>query len=130
MNINITIDDNILTNLSNGAKNQLNKQTEIYIKELLKEANLIEEGIRENEANSEITSNIIMQAVRKNKNYIEKKTPTWLKICKIVSSISCVITGFLFDINGYQNNAKGLIGFIICFAVACSSTVTMHIKES
>ena len=39
-----------------------------------KEANLLEEGIREEGANSEITSNILLQTVRKNIKFYKKKT--------------------------------------------------------
>ena len=44
-----------------------------YADDIIKEANLIEEAIREDRANTEITSNIVLQAVRKNKSNLSKK---------------------------------------------------------
>lgn len=106
MNFNIDIDDTNLANLSNGAKSKLQEQTQEYANELLKEAALIEEGDRQEGANSEITSNIIMRAVRvrRNRNLIERKTPKWLIVCKFISTVSWAISGFLFDPSGYQDN--------------------------
>lgn len=131
MDLNIEIDDTNLVNLSSGATRTLQEQTREYANDLLKEATLIEEGDRQEGANSEITSNIIMKAVsvRKNRNLIEEKTPTWLKVCKIISTVSCLVTGFLFDLAGYQDNLAELIGFVICFAIACISTAFVFLKE-
>lgn len=107
--MNVHIDDTNLVNLSGGAKEKLCEQTKEYADELLKEANLIEEGNRAVGAQSEITSNIIMQAanVKKSRYFAENKPPIWLKIAKIVSTLSCLVTGFLFDTNGYQDNLGG-----------------------
>lgn len=131
MNFHIEIDDTVAANLSDGAKSKLQEQTKEYAHDLLKEAILIEEGNRQEGANSEITSNIIMQAVsvRRNRNYIPPKTPVWLNICKFVSTLSSLITGFLFDPSGYQNNFQKLMGFIICFAITCISTALVFLKE-
>lgn len=95
----------------------------------IKEANLIEEGIREDGASTEITSNIVLQAVRKNKTYHNKKSNKTLLITKIVSALSLLITGFLFDSSGYQNNKMGLIAFVICLIVASVSTVLQFVFE-
>lgn len=131
MNFNINIDDTNLVNLSNGARVKLREQTEKYANDLLKEAALIEEGDRQEGANSEITSNIIMRAVRvrRNKNSIERKTPKWLIVCKFISTVSWAISGYLFDGSGYQDNFAGLIGFIVCFAIACISSAFEFFKE-
>lgn len=131
MNFNINIDDTNLANLSSGAKNKLQEQAQEYANDLLKEAALIEEGDRQEGANSEITSNIIMRAVRVrgNRNLIEKKTPKWLIACKFISTVSWAISGFLFDPTGYQDNFVGLISFIVSFAIACISTAFDLFKE-
>ena len=49
---------------------------------------MVEEGIREEGANSEITSNIVLQAVRKNKNFTRKRPNIQLVIIKIKSSFA------------------------------------------
>lgn len=131
MNFNIEINNTNLANLSKGAISKLQEQTQEYANDLLKEAALIEEGDRQEGANSEITSNIIMRAVsvRRNRNSIEKKTPGWIVVCKFISTISWAITGFLFDPTGYQDNFAGLISFVICLAIACISTAFELFRE-
>lgn len=68
MAVQVNIDDNKIDNFSDGAQTTLKKQMEKYADDIIKEANLIEEAIREDGANTEITSNIVLQAVRKNKS--------------------------------------------------------------
>ena len=103
MAIQITIDEDKIDNFSNDAQTTLKKQIDKYADDIIKEANLIEEGIRENGASTEITSNIVLQAVRKNKTYHNnKKSNKILLITKIVSALSLLITGFLFDSSGYD----------------------------
>lgn len=129
MAIHINIDEDKIDNFSDGAQVTLKKQMEKYADDIIKEANLIEEAIRENGANTEITSNIILQAVRKNKTIHYKKSNRGLIIIKIVSSFSLLITGFLFDSSGYQNNMIKLIAFIIFLIIACVSTVLQFVFE-
>lgn len=102
--VQVNIDDNKIDNFSDGAQTTLKKQMEKYADDIIKEANLIEEAIREDGANTEITSNIVLQAVRKNKSNPSKKPNRFLLITKIISSFSLLITGFLFDSSGYQNS--------------------------
>lgn len=113
MAVQINIVDDKVDNFSNEAQTTLTKQIEKYADDIIKEANLIEEGIREDGASTEITSNIVLQAVRKNKTYHNKKSNKTLLITKIVSALSLLITGFLFDSSGYENNKIGLIAFVI-----------------
>lgn len=129
MTIQINIDDHKINNFSNGAKTTLKKQMGKYADDIIKEANLIEEAIREDGANTEITSNIVLQAVRKNKNNQNKKPNRFLLITKITSSFSLLITGFLFDSSGYQNNVIKLIAFIICLIIASVSTALQFVFE-
>lgn len=126
----INIKDDLLVDFSGNAKDKLKERTVAYAEELIKEARLLEEGQREDGAKTEITSNIITRAAMVKRTIgIEKKEPTWLKICKIVSVISCAMAGFFFDPNGYTDKLAMLIAFIVFFAVACVSTVLMFIKE-
>lgn len=129
MTIRIDIDEDKVDNLSDGARSTFNQQIEKYADDIIKEANLIEEAIRENGANAEITSNIILQAVRKNKTIYGKKTDIGIIIIKIVSSFSLLITGFLFDSSGYQNNLLKFLLFILFLIIASVSTVLQFINE-
>lgn len=129
MAVQVNIDDNKIDNFSDGAQTTMKKQMEKYADDIIKEANLIEEAIREDGANTEITSNIVLQAVRKNKSNPRKKRNRFLLITKIISSFSLLITGFLFDSSGYQNNVLKLIAFVVCLIVASVSTVLQFVFE-
>lgn len=129
MAVQVNIDDNKIDNFSVGAQTTLKKQIEKYADDIIKEANLIEEALREDGASTEITSNNVLQAVRKNKTNHNKKTNRSLLITKIVSSLSLLVTGFLFDSAGYQDNVIKLIAFIICLIVASVSTVLQFVLE-
>lgn len=129
MIIQINVDEDEIDNLSSDAQITLTKQIEKYTNDIIKEANLIEEVIREDGASTEITSNIILQAVRKNKTVRNKKSSKSLLITKIVSVFSLLIIGFLFDSSGYENNMLGLIAFVISLIVASVSTVLQFIFE-
>lgn len=107
----------------------MEKQIEKYTDDIIKEANLIEEAIREDGASAEITSNIVLQAVRKNKNNHNRKANTSLIIIKIVSAFSLLITGFLFDSTGYQDNILKLVAFVVCLIIASVSTVLQFVFE-
>ena len=68
--VQVNIDDNKIDNFSDGAQTTLKKQMEKYADDIIKEANLIEEAIREDGANTEITSNIERIKVIRVKNLI------------------------------------------------------------
>lgn len=129
MAVQVNIDENKINNFSNGARSILKRQIEKYTDDIIKEANLIEEAIREDGASTEITSNIILQAVRRSKNNSRKKHNYFQIIIKIVSALSTLITGFLFDSSGYQNNYFKLIEFIIFLVIATISTVLQFVFE-
>lgn len=129
MAVQVNIDENKINNFSNGARSILKRQIEKYTDDIIKEANLIEEAIREDGASTEITSNIILQAVRRSKNNSRKKHNYFQIIIKIASALSTLITGFLFDSSGYQNNYFKLIAFIIFLVIATISTVLQFVFE-
>lgn len=129
MAVQINIDNDQVNNLSESAKKTLKEQAEKHVNDIIKEANLIEEVIREDGASKEITSNIIIQAVRKNKTSYNKKSSKSLLLCKIISAFSLLLTGFLFDSSGFQNNAIKLIIFVITLVIATISTVMQFVLE-
>lgn len=129
MAVQVNIDDSKIDNFSVGAQTTLKKQLEKYADDIIKEANLIEEALREDGASTEITSNNVLQAVRKNRTNHNRKPNRTLLITKVVSSLSLLVTGFLFDSAGYQNNVIKLIAFIVCLIVASVSTVLQFVLE-
>ncbi len=125
----VQITDEQMENMSEKAKEELVSQLSTYAESIIKEANLIEEGNREDGANREITSSIVKQAVRKYKSNVPTKKENGLVVLKVFSAFSLLITGFLFDANGYQDNIIKLILFIIALIVASVSTVLQFVRE-
>lgn len=129
MALQVNISDDKVDNFSNEAKAELEKQIKKYGDNIIKESNFIGEAIREDGASMEITSNIVIQAVRKNKMQNKKKSNKTLIIIKIISAFSLLITGFLFDENGYEGAIAKLVFFIIILIVASVSTVLQFVLE-
>lgn len=129
MALQVNIDDSKIDNFSRGAKAELVRQLEKFGDNIIKESNFIEEAIREDGAKTEITSNIVIQAVRKSKLQRNNKHGKSLLFFKIVSWGSLLLTGFLFDSNGYESAIGKLILFVICLIIACISTVLQFVYE-
>lgn len=127
--IQINIDENKVGNFTDQARDTLKEQMGKYADNIIKESNLIEESIREDGANAEITSTIVIQAVRKSKSDIRKKPRSRRIIIRVVSSFSTLITGFLFDASGYGHNFTKLIFFIIFLIIASVSTAIQIVLE-
>lgn len=129
MAIRVEVDDDKLTNFSRGAQDTLKNQLERYADDIIKEANLIEEGLRENEANTEITSSFVIQAVRKSKTIRPKRKSKYSLFIKIVAFVFVLITGALFDLEAIQTSTGRLIAFIITFVIASITTILQFIEE-
>lgn len=129
VSVEIKIDDNKIDNLSDDARRTLKHQIEIHADHIIKEANLIEQASRENGASQEITSNIVLQAVKKNKVNFKNSPRKGLLFCKIVSALSLLITGFLYDSDGFQGKPLLLISFIVTLVIATGTTVVQFILE-
>ena len=127
--IQVNIDEKKVDNFTDQARDTFKEQMGKYADNIIKESNLIEESIREDGAIAEITSTIVMQAVRKSKNDTRKKPRNWMIIIRIVSSFSILITGFLFDASGYGHNFTKLIFFIIFLIIASVSTAIQIVLE-
>lgn len=127
--IQINIDENKVDNFTDQARDTLKEQMGKYADNIIKESNLLEESIREDGANAEITSTIVMQAVRKYKSDTRKKPSNNRWIIRVVSTFSTLITGFLFDASGYGHNFMKLIFFIICLIIASVSTAIQIVLE-
>ncbi len=129
MSLQVNINDDKINNFSNDAILEFEKQLEKYGDNIIKEANLIEEADRVDGASTEITSNIVLQAVRKNKISNTKKINKTLIVVKIISVFSLLLTGFLFDSSGYKEETVKLVLFIICLIIASVSTVLQFVFE-
>lgn len=127
--IRVNIGNDKLSNFSNEAQDSLKIQLEKYADEIIKEANLIEEGLHEDNASTEITSNYVLWAVRKSKTYRPKKKRKHFIGIKITAFISSLITGALFDIDAMQASALRLILFLVAFAIAGGTTLIHFFEE-
>ena len=79
MEIKYEIPDDKVRSFTGSAKRRLQEQAQKYTLEIISEAEKVEELIRENGASTEITDNIIFQAVRRNKTERKKSIKTILK---------------------------------------------------
>lgn len=129
MNINLNIPDNQVNNLSSGAKTTLKKETEKYALSVIKEASRIEEGMRADGANKEVTGTMILIAVQKKSYSSSKKTSKMLIFIKIIAFISAFITGGLFDLDALKQSSSRLILFLVVFAIACSTNILQFFYE-
>ena len=120
----VDIDDKKVNSFSASAKETLKSHVTKYSEDLVREANLLEEGSRESGAGAEITSNIVLQAVRRKTTMPHRRASIWLILCKIISPLSCMATGFLFDrdLTKYQSNPKLFWALLISFGIACVTT--------
>ena len=94
MEIKYDIADDKVRNFTDSAKNRLQEQSLKYTLEIISEAEKVEELIRENGASTEITDNIIFQAVRRNK--AEKKKSIKIILIRIIAEILLFISGLMF----------------------------------
>ena len=129
MEISIKVDDKKLVHFTNNAKDELNNQLNEYVDYIIKESKLIEDGEHEEGVNIEITGSIIKRAVKQYKRNPRPKKNKGLIILKIISSLSALFTGMLFDVNGFQANSVKLILFVFVLVITCVTTVLQFVKE-
>lgn len=130
MALQVNIADDKIDNLSIEAQATLKEQIERYANDIIKEANLVEEGHREHGASTEITSNIILQAVRSYRIHRNKKTKRYLLYLKILSTLTLWLSGFLFDTMRSQNDSKVLFwASVIVLIIAVATTVLQFVNE-
>ena len=116
MEIKYEIADDKIRNFTDSAKSRLQEQSQKYTLEIISEAEKVEELIRENGASTEITDNIIFQAVRRNKT--EKKKSIKTILVRIVAEILLFVSGLMFIPEMFittENTFK--LGYIVVFAL-------------
>ena len=94
MEIKYEIADDKIRNFTDSAKSRLQEQAQKYTLEIISEAEKVEEFIRENGASTEITDNIIFQAVTRNKT--EKKKSIKTSLIRIAAEILLFVSGLMF----------------------------------
>ena len=91
LEIKYEIADDKIRNFTDSAKSRLQEQSQKYTLEIISEAEKVEELIRENGASTEITDNIIFQAVRRNKT--EKKKSIKTILVRIIAELLLFVSG-------------------------------------
>lgn len=116
MEIKYEIPDDKVHNFTESAKSRLCDQSQKYTLEIINEAEKVEELIRENGASTEITDNIIFQAVRRRR--AGKKKSVTIIIVRIVAEVLLFIAGLMFVPEMFitENNTFNLEYFVI-FAI-------------
>jgi hypothetical protein len=94
LEIKYEIADDKVRNFTDSAKNRLQEQSQKYTLDIIDEAEKIENLIRENGASTEITDNIVFQAVRRNRT--EKKKSIKIIVIRIVAELLLFISGLMF----------------------------------
>ncbi len=116
MEIKYEIADDKIRNFTDSAKSRLQEQSQKYTLEIISEAEKVEELIRENGASTEITDNIIFQAVRRNKAERKKSIKTIL--VRIAAEILLFISGLMFIPEMFITKESTFnLGYFVAFAI-------------
>jgi len=120
----IEVPDISLEYLSSEAKEELKNSLISYSKGIIQESGRIEATIRNGDNNRpEITRQFIQEAVAYQKNpYRRVNTSNKYKGWQLISSVSILLSGIMFDPAQLQSSFTVLIFFILILAVAIVST--------
>lgn len=129
MAIQIDIPDEDVQHLNDPAQQQLQRQVEHYIDQLLEEASRLEAGQRTTEGDPEVNSSMVKDAAHLiSRSYQRHKKPAWLMACQIVATLSALFTGLLFDFDRLKDPVM-LIAFVVVLAVAITFNVIVLMKD-
>jgi hypothetical protein len=116
--VRIEIPDASLTYFSSEAKNELENHLKKYSTEIIKEAERIEESLKEDTSTPEITRQVIKQSVTSCKNvYGTRKQPWRTIVKKITATLGMAISGYLCDFDKFKESTPHLFIFMI-FAIS------------
>lgn len=116
LEIKYEIADDKIRNFTDSAKSRLQEQSQKYTLEIISEAEKVEELIRENGASTEITDNIIFQAVRRNKT--EKKKSIKTILVRIIAELLLFVSGLMFIPEKFITTENTFnLGYFVAFAI-------------
>lgn len=124
MEIKFQIPDEKVCNFTDGAKSRLKEQSQEYTLEIISEAERVEKIIRENGASTEITDNIVFQAIRRNK--IGKKKKIKFIAFRVFAELFLFISGLMFLPDKFITAEKtlNLTYFVIYIVITLSAWIT------
>lgn len=128
MPITVNVSESKLTDLSIQAKEELVSATTRYVEDIIDEANRLEAADSGEQNRPEITRSTIKDAVLYLKKYPKKKrTSSTYVLLQIVSAISMLLTGCLFNVDKFRTDNSWLIWFLIMAAIAFTSTTSVFL---
>ena len=129
MEIKYEIDDSKVASFTEEAKAKLVEHSRQHTLDVISEAERVEDFLHEKGATSEITGNMIFQAVRKIKTYRVGKFKWVTVVLKILSELLLFIAGCLFNQDSFAEDSTRFYWFCGVFFVAVIITVALHFKE-
>ena len=123
MEITVPINELEIVDYTPAAKDALRKLTENYAKRLIQQTNVNEADLREDEANREITSNMLYQASRQSAVRRGRSMQKKLMWARIGSAFSIFVAGCLFDPQSFQNSVGYMFAFLGVTAIAIGTTI-------
>ncbi len=128
MPITVNVAEGKLADLSSQAKDELVSATIQYVEDVINEANRFEAADSDPQNRPEITRSTIKDAVLYLKKYPKKKrASSGYVLLQIVSAISMLLTGCLFNIDKFKTDTTWLIWFLIIAAIAFASTTSVFL---
>lgn len=128
MPVQVTIEDADLAGFSDAAKARLSDAAHEYVGSIIEEANRIEVS-RNSHGPSEITHGMVTDAVIVNRRGLGiRQTNGLSKVLRIVSAVSCLIVGVMYDVSDLQDKVY-LASFIVLIAVAILTMTVSILKE-
>lgn len=124
----VEVDDNKLKFFSNEAKDLLQEGANDYIVDVIKEAERIEAGTRGRKNTPEITAPYVRQASKSNFRLRQGK-PMKSIVAQIVSSISILFAGLLYDKTAFSTNQWQLLVFVLVLVVVGVFTTLTFVWE-
>lgn len=126
--MNIVIDDTKLEGFTQGAKDEMSKQILTFANEVVEEANRIESNYSENGDEPEIITAYIREAARSRMRFKNKKSLKNI-VVHILSSISILFAGLLYDTDEFKSALWKLLIFIGILLIAGVSTTLVYVWE-
>ncbi|MEE1177628.1 MAG: hypothetical protein U0K71_11545 [Paludibacteraceae bacterium] len=128
MNIIFEIPDNKVANFSDGAKEELLKQSSRITYEIIDEASRIEASIRVSDTNSEVTQSNVREAVQHPRMIYSRKKTLTNKIIQGVAFVTTLIAGALFDTEKFSNTSTVII-FLVVFSLSFGTNLYLIFNQ-
>jgi len=115
--------------LSEQAKEEFSGSLQSYATDLFDEASRLETASRVSEGEPEITRTMIKDAALYLKKYTHNSKPKswWFTLLQLVSTLSTLFTGGLFNIDKFKNDSTYLIIFLLVLTVTIVSNTAVII---